>query len=621
MEQCVKTSAQHFLLLASVVLLPLFSALAFTPVVINSQSKTSVLVGKNFNLYLDSSNTLKSNDVVRKIKNPNIVKDQEKPIYNTNMVGQNLWMQFKIVDQDSANDWFFIEVPDFHVSHVALYRIYEGKIYKVGAQGYEEPFFNRILQYKNPVFKITPNKADSYLIMMNSSFGSSYKLYLSKPIEKFNFTTWEYMRLGLYYGILVIMLVYNLLIYILNKTKSYLYYVLYVSTCIWYSFFTDGIGFQYFWPQHHVVNNSYNFASFVLLTTFCLYASLFLELKKRNVFLFRILIVSYAIYALVFVINIFDNPLHQLATYSFILPYLVILCASIYLYFSGIKYTRFFIIAYSLLLASVLVHTLMLKGIFPDNFYGIYSLNIGFLLEVIFLSLAHADSVRLRNLQLIDTQKALIHEQREKEVLKDKVNRELEDLVKKRTEELNVKNETLTKSFDEIKQLNEQINYMNAHLDKNVWQLKKEVKESSKSKITEKEISYEEFKTVFPSDFSCYKHLENLKWGDGFSCKKCNNDKWNSSEPHIFRKCTKCDHIESITSSTLFHRSKIPIQKAFYIASVVFKNSSITTKELSHHLDLRLNTCSSFRNKASQMFETKKNISFDHFLLNNPKSN
>ena len=331
--------------------------------------------------------------------------------------------------------------------------------------------------------------------------------------------------------------------------------------------------------------------------------------------LFRLLIGSYITYVIIFIFNLVIHPLHQFSTWSFWLPYLILFASSLYLFKKGKKDIRFFILAFGFMLLSATIHTLMRKGIFPDNFYGIYALNIGFVVEVIFLSLAHGDRVRLNALQLISTQQDLINEQQEKEILKDKINRELEALVKKRTQEVEEKNAVLTQNFKQIQELNDKINLMNTQLDRNVWQLQKEIKETSKRKITDRGISYEEFLTVFPSNFSCYKHLENLKWGKGFICKKCANDRWNSNEPHLLRKCTKCDYIESITASTLFHRSKIPIQKAFFIASLVIKNASITTKDLSGLLDLRLNTSGAFRSKITKILVEEKPENFDVFLM------
>ena len=84
------------------------------------------------------------------------------------------------------------------------------------------------------------------------------------------------------------------------------------------------------------------------------------------------------------------------------------------------------------------------------------------------------------------------------------------------------------------------------------------------------------FNERFKSDLDCKFYLAELKWAEGYSCLKCKHDKA-TIRKDFSRCCTRCKHVESPSSSTLFHKVKFGLQKAFMIAFEM----SATTKDLS----------------------------------------
>lgn len=86
-----------------------------------------------------------------------------------------------------------------------------------------------------------------------------------------------------------------------------------------------------------------------------------------------------------------------------------------------------------------------------------------------------------------------------------------------------------------------------------------------------------EFSSLFATDEDCKQYLAERKWGAGFVCPKCKNDKCYPSTDRLCMSCTKCKHIDSSTAGTLFHKVKFGIRKAFFIAFEM----SVTTKGLS----------------------------------------
>ena len=88
----------------------------------------------------------------------------------------------------------------------------------------------------------------------------------------------------------------------------------------------------------------------------------------------------------------------------------------------------------------------------------------------------------------------------------------------------------------------------------------------------------------------------NLKWANGFTCKKCGNDNSCPGKEPFSRRCTKCKAKETATNGTIFHGVKFPISKAFYIAYNVCKGKEdISSYEFGRRLSLRQMTFIGYR--------------------------
>ena len=73
------------------------------------------------------------------------------------------------------------------------------------------------------------------------------------------------------------------------------------------------------------------------------------------------------------------------------------------------------------------------------------------------------------------------------------------------------------------------------------------------------------FTVRFHKDEACYKYLSDIKWENGYACKKCQNMVYCIGvKPHS-RRCIKCGYDESPTSGTMFDKCKVPIHIAFHI--------------------------------------------------------
>jgi hypothetical protein len=124
------------------------------------------------------------------------------------------------------------------------------------------------------------------------------------------------------------------------------------------------------------------------------------------------------------------------------------------------------------------------------------------------------------------------------------------------------------------------------------------------STIFKSELDEKRLEVLFSSDEKCYEFLAELKWSEGFNCRKCGNPNYCSGKTPHSRRCTRCKAEESSSAGTIFHNCKFPISKAFYIAYNVCKGKEdLSTYEFARRLSLRQMTCWNFKTKIQQALQ------------------
>ena len=120
------------------------------------------------------------------------------------------------------------------------------------------------------------------------------------------------------------------------------------------------------------------------------------------------------------------------------------------------------------------------------------------------------------------------------------------------------------------------------------------------------------FMQQFNNEEACKGHLYHLKWGNGYTCRKCGHDVSGKGRTKFHRRCRKCKYDESCTAHTLFHKIKFALPKAFlmvYQLSTMKKGMS--SCELSRQFGIHQETAWYFRQKVMLAMSNQK-----HRLLN-----
>jgi len=71
-----------------------------------------------------------------------------------------------------------------------------------------------------------------------------------------------------------------------------------------------------------------------------------------------------------------------------------------------------------------------------------------------------------------------------------------------------------------------------------------------------------EFENMFATEEQCLQYIKELRFGAGYTCRKCNhNEYWNNNRGILI--CKRCRDELSVTAGTIFHRSKLPLVVIF----------------------------------------------------------
>lgn len=523
------------------------------------------------------------------------------------------WIRFSLKEgKNSTRRWVF-ENSDPHIDNFEFFYPDKTGQYRSVKAGYAQPFDFRPYAHKNFIFDIpTDTTAKTYYVRVTSKNHNPFIFHIRSANYFTFYALNEYYMLGMFYGILAIMAIYNILVYLSMKERVYILYVIYVFCCGLISLAEDGTGFQYLWSNAPILNTWVSQSSpLLLLVSFSVYSKAFLELKSNLPRLNRILDIIIAVYIVFFLVDVtflklqWDFPLY-------IIPFVIIYISAILCLRRGFRQARYYLVGYSFMFMSIIFLIFRMSGIIHwSDLFTVYSFNIGLVFEIVILSFALGDRIKIIRAEREKAQEQMIEQLKENEKLKDKVNRELEQKVKERTVEIAEKNQQLEEMNEELRLQSEEITRMNLLLDSDNRKLQNNVKELVKARVMVEEVDFEEFSKIFPNEESCYRYLAELKWDKGYTCRKCHHTRFCEGKDKYSRRCTRCRYDESPTAYTIFHRLKFDVVKAFYMVFLVYANKGkITSLELSQLLQLRQSTCWTFSKKVtSAMKERKKNAS------------
>lgn len=350
------------------------------------------------------------------------------------------WLRLQLHNSsDQALDQL-LQIANSRLADVRLYGGFAGRDDEPLRSGFMVPFAQWPVQNRMITFPLdfTPHASTTVYLRIQSMTPLAIPATLWERSAFIAFERTDYMFQAAYFGLVLAMILYNLMLFISLRDISYLQYILFVSLHAMSIAWAAGLGFEYLWDG----SPAWTAASRSVLSV--------LAMSAVIIFMLRMLTISQLsphldrLFKVLLVINLLVLPGYFIDFLLFTrftmlaIPAegLLLLATAIYAVFRGQRSARFFVAGYFVLSMAILLASLRLAGIVPSNLLTSNGVQMASAFEMIILAFALADRIHLIRDEKEKAQAAaLASQQRLVETLKTSEQR-LEQRVEQRTGEL-----------------------------------------------------------------------------------------------------------------------------------------------------------------------------------------
>ncbi|QEC77446.1 7TM diverse intracellular signaling domain-containing protein [Mucilaginibacter ginsenosidivorax] len=546
-------------------------------------------------------------------------KVNPEPTPVTRNVNSTYWYRIKIGGNPATKNSWLLEFFDQTIDSITVYSPIGANKYVPVLLGSSRPFSERFYHHKNFSLNLNnPGTGDAVYYVSIRSHHSVNVIMVLRTVSWFiSYALDEYFFFGVFYGMILVFGLYNLMMFIAMRKVQYLYYIAYNISIGLYEMCADGIAYQYIWPNNPGWNQyAYGIALFAASIFAVLFTQSLLNLKVNAPRLYKATSWVIALRCLFFAACILIN--NSWFNYKIIefIPLLLAFYAGCYTWAKGYKPARFFVIGYLFLLTGFIIKSCIALNMWwlPVTEFDYYSLSVCFITEMLFISFAIGDKVRILKKEKDDAQVAMIKQMKQNEELKDVLNKRLEEQVQERTKELVEKSSMIADQNEELRSVNEllqqqaeEISRMNVLLEKDNVTLHNDIEKVTHDRVMSAEVDFEEFSKIYPDRETCFKFLSDLKWENGYACRKCGGTHYGGGHLPYSRRCSKCGYEESVIAYTILQNTRIPINKAFYMIFLMYSTKGkISSHKLSEILSIRQSTCWAYSTRIKKAMEAQK---------------
>ena len=374
------------------IFLLLFTFLNANDVLVIKKESNFYNVGEHLEYFIDKDDKYSIKDIQNKK-----FKDHRKSIANFGFLSPIYWFKLRFSYDKSMLDkkWLFnIENP--LLNYIDLYVFDDNNTLVLHHQSGNLNVNSKFYKENTMLFDLPSTKGVFTLYLKVKTSGSMFvpmQIISSKALLK---TTYLRQTLsGLYYGVLFVLILYNLITFLYTKERVYALYVVFViSYALWQLSF-DGLGVLYLWSD--------NFWMREKGTAFFIYTSIFALLlfsqtllkAKRNIPKINIRIIEPLKY-----ITIFGILLAMFLPYRYTIVFgaLLSIVVPATLFIGGIVVLkkdyysiRLFVLGWGVFLLSTILFTLSKFDLIPGYIIMKYGQQIGSVIDMILLSGALAE--------------------------------------------------------------------------------------------------------------------------------------------------------------------------------------------------------------------------------------
>ncbi|MEA1982840.1 MAG: sensor histidine kinase, partial [Campylobacterota bacterium] len=305
------------------------------------------------------------------------------------------WLKVELENREALEVREVLHFPYTLLDYIDIYEL-EGDTLTLRREYGDLRIYSNDSHIPDPSFKITlkPHEKRSYFFKIKTQGSMNLELLIKNDNEFILYSLEKITVFSFYFGAVIIMLIYNMVLYLYIKDRSYLYYMLFHMNYIIFALSLNGFSFIYFWPDSPWIN-SYAVVFLMSLgsTLAVVFTIDFLDIKGSSSRLYLILRTLFYANILVTFLTLVLSYYHSslLASLLSIVSIIIIIGSSIYSYFTlKNQNAKFFIFAWGTLLMGIFIIHFRNMGLLEVNFFTSHSPLIGAFIELTLLSLALA---------------------------------------------------------------------------------------------------------------------------------------------------------------------------------------------------------------------------------------
>ena len=385
------------LIIFSVVLIPLCTHAA--PTIVLNITNDIYEIGRSTEYYPDHN----GKHTIKDILTPEIQKKfipSRKKTLNFGFTDAVYWIRFRVKNNASMDRKWIIKQSYPMIDTLELYAVDNGKSALLSRGGRAMPFHTRELKHRTLTFplQMKTGQERTFYIKFRSSSNMSIGLSIREITSFIKTDSDSHLRLGIFIGIMLIIIVYNILLYFSLRDSTYLYYILFIISIGLTLTGLNGLTYKYLWPNLPWWN-IYSFIFFTSLTcgSLLMFSKKFLDTAANAPFWNRVINIP----LFVFILN---------GLSAFFVPYsvnvkilsIMAVCSSIILFITGLRClmqgyraARFYMIAWSVFLISAFILGMRNLGVLPHSFLTANAMHFGTTFLIAFLSLALGDKIKI----------------------------------------------------------------------------------------------------------------------------------------------------------------------------------------------------------------------------------
>lgn len=380
------------------------------------------------------------------------------------------WYRFEIqADTSQAIDYVleivspFMDQIDFY--HVRYDEYGDPYIYNYAAAGDQVADSEKYISSRNPVFPIhlLPDSLNTIILRVSTTSALILPMNLMEETYYHEQEEKSQAFYGVLFGFMLVMAIYNSVIWLFLRERTFAFYVFYVLLALGYQMSLTGFGTHYVWgASGWFVQNG---ITFLVCTAFMfggLFVIDFLSLRSAAPRLYSLAMLLVGIYGGFAVFSLFmpESYLVPIVQPLGLVSSALVLFTGAYLWRRGSVWAKYLTLSWLVLVVGTIVYTLMLMGYVERNPFTEYLQSVGFAIEVSLLSIALAarmNQERQAKRLAMETALDLAHRvntvNQEKLIIQRQANLELEEKVKQKTLELRQAMEELTNANQQLEQI------------------------------------------------------------------------------------------------------------------------------------------------------------------------